>query len=120
MLITILSYPAGWDNSSVINVCGPEADDFVLGRCDIRWAYMLAVLGAADCFLLGMLALTLGWRQVIREEEEEEGGPGFLVTNMETITPDFKTHDAIMHDRMGGAPGLSRESLHSQNNNFLL
>ena len=24
MLITILSYPAGWDNSSVINVCGPE------------------------------------------------------------------------------------------------
>ena len=24
MLITILSYPAGWDNSSVISVCGPE------------------------------------------------------------------------------------------------
>ena len=76
-----------------------QADDFVLGRCDIRWAYMLAVLGTADCFLLGLLALTLGWRQVIREEEEEEGGPGFLVTNMETLSPDFKTQDAIMHDR---------------------
>ena len=24
MLITVLSYPAGWDNSSVISVCGPE------------------------------------------------------------------------------------------------
>ena len=24
MLITILSFPAGWDNSSVISVCGPE------------------------------------------------------------------------------------------------
>ena len=24
MLITILSYPAGWDNSSVVNVCGPK------------------------------------------------------------------------------------------------
>ena len=28
MLITILSYPAGWDNSSVVNVCGPKVCTF--------------------------------------------------------------------------------------------
>lgn len=120
MLITILSFPAGWDNSSVISVCGPEADDFLLGTCDIRWVYMLAVVGCADCFLLGLLALTLGWRQIITTEEEEEG-PGYLVTNMGNIGPDIKTQAAIMHDGMGGGgPGVSRESLYSHNNNFLL
>ena len=60
---------------------------------------MLAVVGCADCFLLGLLALTLGWRQIIHTEEEEEGGPGYLVTNMGSIGPDIKTQAAIMHDR---------------------
>ena len=71
----------------------------MLGTCDIRWVYMLAVVGCADCFLLGLLALTLGWRQIIHTEEEEEGAPGYLVTNMGSIGPDIKTQAAIMHDR---------------------
>ena len=75
-----------------------QADDFLLGTCDIRWVYMLAVVGCADCFLLGLLALTLGWRQIIHTEEEEEG-PGYLVTNMGSIGPDIKTQAATMHDR---------------------
>ena len=59
---------------------------------------MLAVVACADCFLLGLLALTLGWRQ-IRAEEEEEEGPGYLVTNMGSFPSDIKTPAAISHDR---------------------
>ena len=73
----------------------------MLGTCDIRWVYMLAVVGCADCFLLGLLALTLGWRQIMDTEEEEEEAPGYLVTNMGSIAPDIKTQAAIMQDRWG-------------------
>jgi len=54
LLVAILSYPAGWDNSSVVGVCGPLADDFELGTCGIRWTYLLAVIACGDAFLLGM------------------------------------------------------------------
>ena len=42
-----------------------QADDFILGTCDIRWSYMLAVIGCCDALLLGTLALTLGYKQIL-------------------------------------------------------
>merc|ERR1712183_714377 len=64
MLIVILSYPAGWDNTHVVSVYGDQADDFSLGTCSIRWSYMLAVITCCDAFLLGFLALTLSNKQI--------------------------------------------------------
>jgi len=115
MLIVILSYPAGWDNANVISVCGPQADDFLLGTCDIRWTYMLAVVSCADSFLLGILALTLGYKQRITDHGDMQTiGPqqGYLINNMEIsseIAVKERTADMLM-------PG---DSSYSQNN-FLL
>jgi len=59
-----LSFPAGWDSPKVRGVCGAEADDFVLGSCDFRWAALLALIAFVDSIVLGCLALTLASRQL--------------------------------------------------------
>merc|ERR1711892_272631 len=56
--IGILSFPAGWDNEEVRGVCGAEADDYKLGTCGIRWAFVLAVIALFDSFILGCLAFS--------------------------------------------------------------
>ena len=53
LLIGLLSFPAGWDNDEVRGVCGPEADDYKLGSCGVRWAFALAVIALFDTIILG-------------------------------------------------------------------
>lgn len=112
MLIVILSYPAGWDNSHVVKVCGEEADDFSLGTCRLRWSYVLAVITCCDAFLLGTLALTLSSRQIRINQREQAG---FLINNME-ISSEIKHHQQqiLSQERM------SRDSSAAYQNNFLL
>ncbi|EEC01268.1 conserved hypothetical protein [Ixodes scapularis] len=64
MVIGVLTFPAGWDVSVVRDVCGPDAGDYDPGQCGIRWAYILAVIGVADCVVLAALAFVLGTRYV--------------------------------------------------------
>lgn len=66
--------PTGWTTPvrSVVNVCGPKADD-LLGTCDIRWVYMLAVVGCADyhCWANGPdPGLAADYYMDTKEEEE--------------------------------------------------
>jgi len=97
LLVAVLSYPAGWDNHSVVGVCGQEADDFLLGTCAIRWTYLLAMIACGDAFLLGFLALTLGCKQIQPEDKSQ----GYLLDNME-LAAEIKTHHPIMiGDRYG-------------------
>ena len=53
LLIGLLSFPAGWDNDEVRGVCGPEADDYKLGSCGVRWGLVLAVIALFDTIILG-------------------------------------------------------------------
>ena len=55
LAIGILSFPAGWDNDEVRGVCGPDADDYKLGTCGVRWAGVLAVIAFFDSIILGKL-----------------------------------------------------------------
>ena len=48
MLIVLLSYPAGWDNFNVINVCGP-----LVGYYDNIWS-------SYDCFIPRLMTTCLG------------------------------------------------------------
>ena len=81
-----------------------KADDFLLGTCDIRWSYMLAVIGCCDCFLLGMLALSLGYKQRIIDHEASDAsmelGPphGYLINNME-MSSEMKNNNNIGKER---------------------
>jgi len=99
LLVAILSYPAGWDNASVVGVCGPLADDFQLGTCGVRWTYLLAVVACCDAFLLGMLALTLGCKVIHAEVSQPIShvptGQGYLVDNMQLGT-EMKSNQPIM------------------------
>ena len=87
----------------------------MLGTCDIGWSYMLAVIGCCDAFLLGLLALSLGYRQVILEDKEEDSlASGYLVNNIgqETLKPVFVSSERL-------TAGVSRDSLFTQNNLLL-
>jgi len=121
MLIVLLSYPAGWDNFNVSNICGSGADDFLLGTCDIRWSYMLAAVACCDAFLLGFLALTLGFKQIIKDEKETDSlTPGYLINNITELGPsqDIKNQPImISNERL--TSGVSRDSLFTQNNLLL-
>lgn len=43
-LLGCISYPFGWNIDEYRRICGPEANRFELGLCEIRWAYVLAVI----------------------------------------------------------------------------
>jgi hypothetical protein len=63
MFLGCVIYPAGWNNPAVQRVCGNDADTFQLGQCGIRWAYILAIIGIFDAFILAILAFVLSSRQ---------------------------------------------------------
>jgi len=99
LLVGLLCFPAGWDNASVVGVCGPLADQFQLGTCGVRWTYLLAVVGCCDAFLLGMMALTLGCKVIQAESSTSltpvPSGQGYLMDNMQ-LTAEMKTNQPIM------------------------
>ncbi|KAF8771943.1 LHFPL tetraspan subfamily member 3 protein like [Argiope bruennichi] len=64
MIAGVVSFPAGWDSDAVRDVCGPEADDYDIGQCGVRWAYILATIGIFDAVILAALAFLLATRYV--------------------------------------------------------
>ncbi|KAG6458434.1 hypothetical protein O3G_MSEX010851 [Manduca sexta] len=64
MVAGVAVYPAGWNETAVQETCGPTADQYNIGRCHIRWAYLLAVIGCLDGIVLAALAFILATRHV--------------------------------------------------------
>jgi len=64
LIVGVLAFPAGWDDPSVQEICGPASRDFYPGQCGLRWAYILAIIGVADILVLAALAFTLAVRHV--------------------------------------------------------
>ncbi|KAB7497611.1 Lipoma HMGIC fusion partner-like 4 protein [Armadillidium nasatum] len=62
LLVGICIYPLGFDAQEVLKVCGHTARAYNLGECEIRWAYLLAILGVLDTAGLSALAYVLGSR----------------------------------------------------------
>jgi len=63
MMLGCIIYPAGWDHEEVKAICGNQADRYEPGECTIRWAYILAIIGIFDCYILSILAFVLSARQ---------------------------------------------------------
>ncbi|XP_067683055.1 LHFPL tetraspan subfamily member 3 protein-like [Haliotis asinina] len=59
MFLACVIFPSGWDHKEVRGVCGSAADEYRLGECGIRWAYILAILGIFDAAVLAILAFFL-------------------------------------------------------------
>ena len=80
LLIGLLSFPAGWDNDEVRGVCGPEADDYKLGSCGVRWAFALAVIALFDTIILGKSVSQTG----LTSQSSNNGSAGFLAFTLAT------------------------------------
>ena len=73
--MALLVFPVGWDAARLQEVCGPEADKYQLGRCGIRWAYMLAMVGAIDALVLAALGFVLSSREERLWRDPAPAGP---------------------------------------------
>jgi len=63
MFLGCVIFPAGWDNSTIKGICGAESGQYHLGDCEMRWAYILAIIGIFDCLFLAILAFVLACTQ---------------------------------------------------------
>lgn len=59
MFLACVIYPSGWGQNEVKDICGESSGEYRLGACNIRWAYILAILGIFDAAILSVLAFFL-------------------------------------------------------------
>ncbi|VDO04129.1 unnamed protein product [Rodentolepis nana] len=53
---TCVMYPVGWKgNEEVRQICGPSADIYNIGHCEVQWAYMITILGGILSLLSTLL-----------------------------------------------------------------
>lgn len=83
MFLGCVLYPAGWNHPEVKQICGAEAERFNMGRCGIRWAFILAIIGIFDAFVLAILAFVLSSRQA--KAKTEYGGQNGILTKCKFI-----------------------------------
>lgn len=69
-------YPIGWYHVDVKEVC-QTSDQYYIGDCKIRWAYLLAAIGCLDAIILSILAFILATRH-IRLQPEPHYAPASL------------------------------------------
>jgi hypothetical protein len=59
MFLACVIYPSGWENNQLQTICGESSGKYRMGDCNIRWAYILAILGIFDAAILAILAFFL-------------------------------------------------------------
>jgi hypothetical protein len=92
LFIALIIYPAGFDNDVIRSVCGSQVNDFYPDTCQVRWAYILAIIGFFNILILAILAFFLGIKQpnngIIR------GG-----ANPKHVTPKYGELNEAFEDR---------------------
>lgn len=63
MFLACVIYPSGWNQYEVRQICGESSGEYRLGACNIRWAYILAILGIFDAAILSILAFFLATKR---------------------------------------------------------
>ena len=62
MFLGCVVYPNNWGDAKIVDVCETSTNYFS-GKCRIKWAYILAIIGIFDILLLAILALVLSQTQ---------------------------------------------------------
>ncbi|XP_052779199.1 LHFPL tetraspan subfamily member 3 protein-like isoform X1 [Mya arenaria] len=73
MFLACVIYPAGWDNKQLMEICGESSGPYNMGKCNIRWAYILAILGIFDAAILAVLAFFLASKRAKIEMYSSSG-----------------------------------------------
>ena len=55
--ISLLVFPAGFDEFEVREICSQSADSYKLGQCRIGWAYILTIGGTC----IAAVAASISW-----------------------------------------------------------
>ena len=57
--VSVVVFPAGMNTVEVQNrrLCGPSADKFNLGSCELGWAFIVIIVGT----VVGLVASALSW-----------------------------------------------------------
>nr|XP_018902289.1 PREDICTED: lipoma HMGIC fusion partner-like 3 protein [Bemisia tabaci]XP_018902290.1 PREDICTED: lipoma HMGIC fusion partner-like 3 protein [Bemisia tabaci] len=76
LVSSVSVYPFGWDSPHIKRTCGPQAGRFERGDCEIRWAYLLAIIGCLDAVILAVLAFILASKHVKLQPEPVYGMNG--------------------------------------------
>lgn len=85
-MLGCMIYPDGWDADEVKRMCGEETDKYTIGACSVRWAYILAIMGIMDAFILSFLAFVLGNRQDGLMSEELLGDSKIKIVLLVVVT----------------------------------
>jgi hypothetical protein len=62
MFLGCVVYPNNWSDPRIVEVCETSAN-YNSGKCRIKWAYILAIIGIFDILLLAVLAIVLSQTQ---------------------------------------------------------
>lgn len=62
MILGCVIYPNNWDDPRIVDIC-ETSRSYSSGKCEIKWAYILSIVGIFDVLFLGILALVMSRRQ---------------------------------------------------------
>ena len=85
MFLACVIYPSGWENDELQKICGESSGKYRMGDCNIRWAYILAILGIFDAAILAILAFFLASKRAKIEMYTSSGA----VTKCKSCTNHF-------------------------------
>ena len=56
-------FPAGWHHMYVRRICGGGVWDYDIGHCEMRWAFILAIISFFVILMLAIMAFCLACNQ---------------------------------------------------------
>jgi LHFPL tetraspan subfamily member protein len=78
MFLGCVIFPHGWDHMYVRRICGDDVWRYKIGQCEMRWAYILAIIGIFDIMIIAIMAFVLAcyhrgrWRNVDQAKQKRE------------------------------------------------
>jgi len=63
IFLGVVIFPAGWHHMYVRRICGDDADNYDIGQCEMRWAYILAIVAFFVVLMLAIMAFCLACNQ---------------------------------------------------------
>jgi hypothetical protein len=92
LFIALIIYPAGFDNDTIRSVCGSNVNDYYIDTCQVRWAYILAIIAFFNILILAMFAFLLALKQPNIPNTRE-------VVNSKHIVPKYGEVNEAFEDR---------------------
>jgi len=92
LFIALIIYPSGFDNDKIRSVCGSNVNDYYIDTCQVRWAYILAIIAFLNILILAIFAFLLGIKQPNISTTQE-------VVNTKHVVPKYGEFNEAFEDR---------------------